>query len=98
MANKATLVTGLFKSRMAAEAAVDALLKRGYTRDEISVFDKPFIKSKELLKNYVIVKTESIDDTDRMARDYIAAVDAGEVDVLELEMQNMTSQDRKSVV
>ncbi|HET6892284.1 MAG TPA: hypothetical protein VFH31_14375 [Pyrinomonadaceae bacterium] len=34
---KARLVTGLFKNRVAAEAAVDALLKRGYTRDEISV-------------------------------------------------------------
>ena len=31
------LVTGLFKNRVAAEAAVDAILKRGYTRDDISV-------------------------------------------------------------
>jgi len=33
-----TFVTGLFKTRAAAEAAVDAIIKRGYTRDDISVF------------------------------------------------------------
>jgi hypothetical protein len=27
------LVTGLLKNRVAAEAAVDAILKRGYTRE-----------------------------------------------------------------
>src|SRR5689334_23949116 len=47
MANKATLVTGLFKSRPAAEAAVDALIKRGYTRDDISVLMSDATKSKE---------------------------------------------------
>jgi hypothetical protein len=47
MANKATLVTGLFKSRGAAEAAVDALIKRGYTRDDISVLMSDATKSKE---------------------------------------------------
>src|SRR5438270_13426514 len=47
MANKATLVTGLFKSRTAAEAAVDALIKRGYTRDEISVLMSDAIRTKE---------------------------------------------------
>jgi hypothetical protein len=30
-------VTGFFKTRAAAEAAVDAIIKRGYTRDDISV-------------------------------------------------------------
>src|SRR5947199_10298167 len=44
---KATLVTGLFQSRAAAEAAVDALIKRGYTRDEISVLMSDATKSKE---------------------------------------------------
>src|SRR5919206_623003 len=44
---KATLVTGLFKSRAAAEAAVDALIKRGYTRDEISVLMSDATRSKE---------------------------------------------------
>ena len=44
---KAKLVTGLFKNRVAAEAAVDALLKRGYTRDEISVLMSDATRSKE---------------------------------------------------
>jgi len=47
MADKATLVTGLFKSRAAAEAAVDALIKRGYTRDDISVLMSDATRSKE---------------------------------------------------
>jgi hypothetical protein len=47
MASKARLVTGLFKNRVAAEAAVDALLKRGYTRDEISVLMSDATRSKE---------------------------------------------------
>src|ERR671938_422103 len=47
MANKATLITGLFKSRAAAEAAVDALIKRGYTRDDISVLMSDATKNKE---------------------------------------------------
>src|SRR5919106_189066 len=41
------LVTGLFKTRVAAEAAVDAVLKRGYTRDDISVLMSDATKSKE---------------------------------------------------
>ena len=44
---KATLVTGLFKNRVAAEAAVDAILKRGYTRDEISVLMSDATRNKE---------------------------------------------------
>jgi hypothetical protein len=47
MANKATLVTGLFKTRAAAEAAVDALIKRGYTRDDISVLMSDATRNKE---------------------------------------------------
>ncbi|MDT4965896.1 MAG: hypothetical protein QOJ64_633 [Acidobacteriota bacterium] len=47
MSNKATLVTGLFKSRAAAEAAVDALIKRGYTRNDVSVLMSDATKSKE---------------------------------------------------
>ncbi|HYO63936.1 MAG TPA: hypothetical protein VER08_09925 [Pyrinomonadaceae bacterium] len=43
----AKLVTGLFKTRVAAEAAVDALIKRGYTRDDISVLMSDATKSKE---------------------------------------------------
>lgn len=43
----AKLVTGLFKTRVQAEAAVDALIKRGYTREEISVLMSEATKSKE---------------------------------------------------
>lgn len=44
---KSELVTGLFKNRIAAEAAVDAILKRGYTRDDISVLMSDATRSKE---------------------------------------------------
>jgi hypothetical protein len=40
-------VTGLFKNRAAAEAAVDAIIKRGYTRDDISVLMSDATKNKE---------------------------------------------------
>src|SRR6202165_3651015 len=40
-------VTGLFKTRAAAEAAVDAIIKRGYTRDDISVLMSDSTKNKE---------------------------------------------------
>src|SRR5918911_4495487 len=44
---KAKLVTGLFKTRVAAEAAVDAILKRGYTREDISVLMSDATRNKE---------------------------------------------------
>jgi len=44
---KAKLVTGLFKNKVAAETAVDALMKRGYSRDEISVLMSDATRSKE---------------------------------------------------
>src|SRR6267378_6379794 len=40
-------VSGLFKTRAAAEAAVDAIIKRGYTRDDISVLMSDSTKNKE---------------------------------------------------
>jgi len=40
-------VTGLFKTRAAAEAVVDAIIKRGYTRDDISVLMSDATKNKE---------------------------------------------------
>ena len=43
----AKLVTGLFGTRVAAEAAVDALMKRGYTREEISVLMSDATRTKE---------------------------------------------------
>ena len=45
--SKAKLVTALFKTRASAEAAVDAIIKRGYTRDDISVLMSDATKSKE---------------------------------------------------
>ncbi|HEX8098161.1 MAG TPA: quinol:electron acceptor oxidoreductase subunit ActD [Pyrinomonadaceae bacterium] len=43
----AKLVTGLFKTRTAAEAAVDAIIKRGYTREDISVLMSDATRHKE---------------------------------------------------
>src|SRR5438270_11700999 len=42
-----TFVTGLFKTRAAAEARVDAVIKRGCTRDNISVFMSDSTQNKE---------------------------------------------------
>lgn len=47
MSTKSKLVTGLFKSKVAAEAAVDAVMKRGFTRDDISVLMSDATRSKE---------------------------------------------------
>ncbi len=44
---KPKLVTGLFKNKVAAEAAVDALMKRGYSRDDISVLMSDATRNKE---------------------------------------------------
>ena len=44
---KRNLVTGLFKGRIAAESAVDAILKRGFTRDDISVLMSDATRTKE---------------------------------------------------
>jgi len=44
---KARLVTGLFKSKVAAEAAVDAIIKNGFTRDDISVLMSDATRNKE---------------------------------------------------
>lgn len=44
---KPKLITGLFKNRLAAEAAVDAIIKRGYTRDDLSVLMSDATRSKE---------------------------------------------------
>src|SRR5882672_3790868 len=45
--SKSKLVTGLFANRIAAESAVDALLKRGYSRDDISVLMSDSTRTKE---------------------------------------------------
>ena len=44
---KAKLVTGLFRSKVAAESAVDSIIKRGFTRDDISVLMSDATRSKE---------------------------------------------------
>ena len=41
------LITGFFKNRVGAEAAVDALLKRGYRKEDISVLMSNETRSKE---------------------------------------------------
>lgn len=55
------------------------------SRNGISVFDGPFIESKELIGGYVVVSAESLEDAGRWARLYIDAVEGDEVDVRELE-------------
>ena len=48
MANdKAKLITGLFANRVAAEAGVDALIKHGFSREDISVMMSDSTKNKE---------------------------------------------------
>ena len=55
------------------------------SRNGISVFDGPFIESKELIAGYMIVSAASLEDADRWAKRYIDAVEGDEVDVRELE-------------
>ena len=45
--DKARLVTGLFKSKVQAEAAVDSIMKNGFTRDDISVLMSDATQNKE---------------------------------------------------
>lgn len=44
---KPKLVTGLFTNRVAAESGVDAIIKRGYLRDDISVLMSDSTRTKE---------------------------------------------------
>ncbi|MGE3888198.1 MAG: YciI family protein [Vicinamibacterales bacterium] len=55
------------------------------SRDGLSVMDGPFTESKEMIGGYVIVSLPSLDEADKWARRYIEVVDAGEVDLRELE-------------
>jgi hypothetical protein len=55
------------------------------SRNGVTFFDGPFIESKELIAGYVIVSAASLEDAGRWAMRYIDAVDADEVDVMELE-------------
>jgi hypothetical protein len=55
------------------------------SRDGVSVYDGPFIETKELLAGYIIVSAASLEDAGRWAMEYLHAVDADEVDLRELE-------------
>lgn len=55
------------------------------SRNGIGVYDGPFIETKELIGGYIIVSAGSLDDAGRMAVRYLETVEAGEVDVRELE-------------
>jgi hypothetical protein len=62
--------------------------KRGrrYTnsRDGVTIYDGPFIESKELIAGYVVVSAVSLEDAGKWAMQYLNAVDADEVDLREL--------------
>jgi hypothetical protein len=45
--NDNTLVTGIFRNRLAAQAAVDALMAQGYTQNDISLLMTAATRSKE---------------------------------------------------
>jgi hypothetical protein len=55
------------------------------SRDGVSVYDGPFIETKELLGGYVIVSAASLEDAGRWAMEYLVGVEGGEVDLRELE-------------
>ena len=55
------------------------------SRDGVSVYDGPFIETKELIAGYVIVSAASLEDAGRWAVQYVHAVEADEVDLRELE-------------
>jgi hypothetical protein len=55
------------------------------SRDGVSVFDGPFIETKELIAGYVIVSAPSLEDAGRWALQYLVAVEADGVDLRELE-------------
>ena len=54
-------------------------------RDGISVVDGPFTETKELIAGYIIASAASLDDAGRLAQEYLDVVEAGEVEVRELE-------------
>ena len=72
---------------LAAETMRPSVRGRRYknSRNGVSVFDGPFIESKELIAGYVVVAAAALEEADRWARLYITAVEAEEVDVRELE-------------
>ena len=63
--------------------------KRGrrYTnsRNGVTIYDGPFIETKELLAGYVVVSAASLENAATWARQYLDVVGADEVDLMELE-------------
>jgi hypothetical protein len=55
------------------------------SRVGVSIFDGPFIETKELLAGYIVVSGASLGEAERWALQYIEAVEADEVDLRELE-------------
>ena len=55
------------------------------SRDGVSVFDGPFIETKEMIAGYVIVSAASMEEAGRWAVQYLDTVEADEVDLRELE-------------
>jgi hypothetical protein len=56
------------------------------SREGVRITDGPFTESKELIAGYVIVSAASLDEAGRWAFRYLEAVEADEVDVLEVEV------------
>jgi len=55
------------------------------SREGVRFTDGPFAESKELIAGYVLVSADSLEDAGRWATRYIEAVEAEEVDLLEVE-------------
>jgi hypothetical protein len=55
------------------------------SREGVRFTDGPFAESKELIAGYVIVSAKSLEEAGRWATRYIDAVEAEEVDLLEME-------------
>ena len=55
------------------------------SRDGVSVYDGPFLETKELIAGYVILSAPSLEEAGHRAVQYLQAVEAEEADVCELE-------------
>jgi PhnB protein len=55
------------------------------SRDGVSVFDGPFIETKELIAGYIVVSAASLDDAGRWAVQYVHAVGSDHAELRELE-------------
>jgi hypothetical protein len=55
------------------------------SRDGVSVYDGPFVETKEMLAGYAVVSAASLEDAGRWAIRYLNTVEADEVDLRELE-------------